>query len=281
MKNKFYSFIKILLKKWSFFLLYYGGLLSLAITFRIFEKDIPSWIFWVLAFIGLLWASFKVYKDQFSKIRELQAYKEELTDKIARIEKPSLPSKISKKEPKLSKPELSIKLLEGNEYTYTLMEIPDYKKEKDEYILNEALITLNLRIENIGNIEMDMVLIEVNYNDTGFPWAFLLSKSFENGKQIVFPKYLDIGDIFICETQNSMQPRSYFNNAKFAANLAKLDKESCYVDYEITIEAKPRIQSAKTLTFTYKNKPSLRPLIDLYITKWQKDRQLDLIRLAQ
>lgn len=256
----FFSFTRLLFKKWLFWILYYGGLAGTIVTFKLFKIEIPSWIFVTLAFIGLFWASYKVYEEQLKKI--------------------PIPSKKIKEDIK-EKPKLSIKLLEGNEYSYKLKKPSGTSKEEDEYIIDDALIILHSRLENIGKIGLDIVTIEVRYNDTGFPWSFLLSFTFKNNKKVNFPKFLDSNEIYICDIQNSMDPKAYRNNAKFAADLSKLDKESCYVDFQITIEAKARDRSKKVFTFTFKDKISLRQLIDLYITKWQDDKQQDLIRLAQ
>jgi len=93
--SKLWTFIKLLIKRWVLLLIFYGSIIGAAIIFRLLRVTIPSWIFWILAFIGFVWASFQVYLEQLNKIPK----------KIPEEEKSYKP-----------KPNISIVMLEGNEY---------------------------------------------------------------------------------------------------------------------------------------------------------------------
>lgn len=254
------SYLKILSKRWLTFFIFYLSIIGGAITSKLLNAEIPSWVFWTLALLGLFLAGFRVYKELLKQIHsEIKEEKKEET----------------------KKPELSIALLEGNEYSYKLVKSSEPKEEEGEYIPDNASAKLHLRIENTGNVGLDLILLEVNYEDVGFPWSFLLSFTYENEKKISFPKFLDKKEIFICEIQNNMHPKVYRNNAKFATSLSQLNEKSINVDFKIILEAKARDGSNEIFTCEYIGNVSLRPLIDLYITKWQEDSQQDLIRLSQ
>lgn len=259
LRKKFWSFIRLLIKRWVLWLIYYGGLLSAIFTFRILKIEIPSYVFWIIAFIGLFWASFKVYK--------------ELVDKI-----PIHDIDLKKK------PKISIELFEGNQYTYTLAKdintFDDIEKDEKTPLVPRAFLKLNIRISNKEMIELDILSIDVGYDEYGSPFDFGApdEPKYRDAEEIKFPLNLGLDGVFLCEIQNIVRKHIVLNNAQFAARLAHIDKDKPYIKAEINVEA--RGPTGKIYKFPFFYKVTTRPLVDLYISKWQREGRTNLLRLA-
>lgn len=254
-------------------LIFYGSILGTAILFRLLEVAIPSWIFWILAFIGLFWASFTVYLE---KVKEI-SIKNNQIKKGKSIIKEEEVIKPLKKGP-YGKPELTINLQEGREYSYELGNSRSTSR-KEDYNLQSAPIILHARLSNTGGIGFDIISIEAKYEERKLPWIVYLSKIFEKEKEINFPKHLKINGFLLCDIRNIMDPSAYLNNAQFAARLAGLKRESDRIRFRITVETKDI--AGKMNAFTFEDTVSIGPLIDLYVAKWQEEGQTNLLRLAR
>lgn len=260
LRKKFWSFIRLLIKRWVLLLIYYGGLISAIFAFRILKIEMPSYVFWIIAFIGLFWASFKVYK--------------ELVDKI-----PIHDIDLKKK------PKISIELFEGNQYAYTLAKDintlrDDIEKGKKTPLVPRAFLKLNIRISNKETIGLDILSIDVGYDEYGSPFSIDPSDEpkYRDAEEIKFPLNLGLNGVFLCEIQTIVRKRPVLNNAQFAARLAHIDKDKPYINVEINVEA--RGPTGKIYMFPFFYKVATRPLVDLYISKWQREKRTNLLRLA-
>jgi len=289
--KRLWSFIILLLKKWIIWLSLIIFVIGVFFEFVILEKT-PSYIFWILAIVGFLWANFQVYKKLYIDCEELEKNHKELKINHKELEKSyeelkknyeTLEKKIPKKDRELIiKPELSIMVLEGNEYTYSLLEksVKNRNKAGNVYIVPDASIELHFRIKNTGTINLDIISIESAYESfTELTWDFHLStKPMEKGKAVCFPRLLESNEILLCDINNSIWPNSSLNDAQFAARLLDIDKSIRSIEAIITIEA--RDLTGKIQDFSLKTKVAIRPLVDFYLSKWQEEKQTNLLRLA-
>lgn len=248
-----WSFIKRLLKKWIIWLSLVFFVIGVLFKFVLHIEEIPSYIFWILAFVGLFWASFRVYIEQQKNSGVL-------------VE---------------GKPEISITLLEGNEYKYSLSESAFYREKVGaDYLTPDASIELHFRILNKGTIDMDIISINADYEEYDLPWQFYPpDKLKEKGNELCFPKHLNVNDILLCDINNNISVRSILNDAQFAARLVKINKKSTCIKGKVIVES--RDSTGKIRKFFLSFDVALRPLMDLYINKWQENKQANLLRLAR
>lgn len=252
--KKLFIFIRLLLKRWILLVVYYGSLIGVIVTLGKLKIDIPSFIFWILAFIGLFWASFRIY---------LELLKE-------------MPIPYGEQ-----KPNLSIDLIEGNEYVFNLMDASRTVTTDSSvsYFIKQASIELKIRISNNSSMDLDIILIEPYYKTLGSNWDALSSfPPQEKTKNIEFPRRLKKTEILLCNVRNIIEPSILLNNAQFASRLAKMDKNITETELEIIVEA--RDLKGNIHKFSNKTKISTRQLIDLYLDKWQEDGESELLRLA-
>lgn len=252
-----WSYIKQLLRKWIIWLSLAFFVIGVLFEFALSIEEIPSYIFLILAFMGFLWASFQVYKNLLKK-------------------------KITKKERELLfKPELSIILLEGNEYTYSLSETAILReKTGNDYLTPDGSIELHLRIMNKGTIDLDIISIQPDYKDFEIPWSFNSFGSLkEKGKELFFPLHLDVKEVLLGDMTCQFMVHSTLNDAQFATRLVEIDKESKRILSRVDVEA--RDTKGKIHTFSHSFKVFIRPLMDLYIKRWQEKNQEGLLRLSR
>lgn len=255
-----WSFIKLLIKRWVLLLIFYGSLIGAFFTFGIFNIEVPSYVFWILALIGLFWASYRVYRNLSIDYLELQKSSGVLLE---------------------VKPELSITLLEGNEYKYSLSKRASSREKVGyDYLTPDASIELHFRILNKGTVDLDIISIEASYEDYGIPWQFHPpDKPKEKGNELCFPMHLSVDDILLCDINNDIGVSLIFNDAQFAARLLKINKNSTCARGEVIVEA--RDSTGEIHEFPLLFDAALKPLMDLYINKWQEIKQTNLLRLAR
>lgn len=248
-----WSFIKLLIKRWVLLLIFYGSLIGAIFTFGILNIEVQSYIFWILALIGLFWASYRVYLEQLKKIPT--------------------------KEPKEQKPEVAIELIEGNKYTYRLGKRISHRAF-GKSVLHEAYIELHLRISNIGAVDVDILSIKSNY-DTNNPIldvSPICIPMDKKSQEIIYPRRLGIQEILLCEIESDITPNILLNDAQFAARLPEKDEDKRNIGLKIELEVKDL--SGNIHEFNLDTKVSTNQLIDLYITKWQEEKNAELLRLA-
>ena len=271
-KHQLWTFLTLLSKKWVLWLFVAFDLIGLIADIIFPQLVIPLPVYWGLALIGLLWASFQVYCELDALMPEhLQALQ--------------------------LKPELALELVEGNEYTYLLLDLKsssrylvqrltsrletesDDSKDK-EYALPDALIVLHVRISNTCSIGVDVLSVDATYEKYKNPWNIMLPEPVDaDGQAIVFPVRLDPGDIMLCDLRSNATPTSYYNDAQFAARLSGVQQESPNpLKSTITVEAMDPAGSISS--FELVCEVATRPLKDLYITLWQEKNLSDLLRLA-
>ena len=271
-KHQLWTYLTLLFKKWVLWLFVVFSLIGLIADIVFPKLSLPLLLYGGLGLIGLLWASFQVYRELVAQMPEhLQALQ--------------------------LKPELALELVEGNEYTYLLLDLesssryrvqrlmsrlePESDDSKDkEYALPDALIVLHVRISNTGSIGVDVLSVDATYEEYKKPWNIMLPEPVDaDGQAIVFPVRLDPGGIMLCDLRSNAKPKSYYNDAQFAARLSGVQQESPNpLKTTITVEAMDPAGSISS--FELVCEVATRPLKDLYITLWQEKNRSDLLRLA-
>jgi len=280
-----WSYIRKLIKKWIIWLSLAFFITGIIFEFVLDIEEIPSYIFWILAFLVFLWANFQVYKKLYINYDVLEKSHRELEKSHKELKKnhETLEKKIPKKDRELIiKPELSIMLLEGNEYTFYLLEKATYIRRKigNDYAVPDSLIELHFRILNTGTIDLDIISIESSYEYISLPWTFSpISIAKEKGDDLLFPRHLDVKEFLLCDLDSTITPQAGLNDAQFAARLVEINKKSKCIEFTVCVEA--RDSKGKIYKFSLEFEAALRPLVDLYINKWQEKNQNDLLRLSR
>lgn len=271
-KHQLWTYLTLLFKKWVLWLFVVFSLIGLIADIVFPKLSLPLLLYGGLGFIGLLWASFQVYCELVAQMPDhLQALQ--------------------------LKPELALELVEGNEYTHSLLDLerssrylvqglmsrlgPESDDSKDkEYALPDALIVLHVRISNTCSIGVDVLSVDATYEEYKNPWNIMLPEPVDaDGQAIVFPVRLDPGDIMLCDLRSNAKPTSYYNDAQFAARLSGVQQESPNpLKTTITVEAMDPAGSISS--FELVCEVATRPLKDLYITLWQEKNLSNLLRLA-
>jgi len=242
-------YIKQLTKKWIFLLVYYFSLIGIFYLVKLLKRELPSWMYWTFALVGLFWASYKTYKDKIPANSILE-----------------------------KKPNILIQLIEGNSYTYSLLEDEETKKEA----VPDAFIVLHSRISNQEKLEIDILALDLRYDSTRsslyFDEYYGAHLYDAVGQKINFPVHLNKQGIYLCDFKNRVSKSPSLNDAQFASRFVNINKE--FPDIKVEIEAEVRDLKGSLHNFSFQGEISTRSLVELFINKWQKDGKMDLLNLA-
>ncbi len=261
--SKVIYYLKLLSKKWILWVSFVTGLIGLALGFFSDTISIPPIIYWIIGLVGIFWSSYQVF--------------EEISKQIPKIEEEVL------------SPNIIITFVEGNEYTFDFSR--KYKNSLED-LLPWSEVWLNLRIENLGKVEVDILAISnsclgntgkssftIDADMFGYLHVMTVSEIITEGGIKDFPVHLSPGQVFLCSVIIPIQPSSIKTPAQIAARLRNLmDNARNYLIFEIKIEVAN--SSGKIFTFTNSHKVVGRPLWDTYISRWIKLGQGELVRLA-
>ncbi|MBN2379420.1 hypothetical protein JXM67_06420, partial [candidate division WOR-3 bacterium] len=254
---------------------------------------IPLWVYLLILIVGLVWVSFRVYREVTLKLPQ--------TNLVVPLI-----------------PKLSIELIEGNEYNYHLAPkslTPEEKKEVERmitednpnldkptletkiqnaiYYKNEerrgnfagydGKFVLNLRLRNIGPVAFDVLNIKTDpLFDVNTPWTFLGERAFtENNEALNFPITFEPNKLVTCNLKSYIESHSYHTQAQFAARLSSISPGSNQTATKITIAVETSDPQGKRRVFTIEPIIFFQPLKDLYIERWQEEGETELLRLAQ
>jgi len=270
------EFLKKLIKEW-IFLLMIGIDLLFVIVQLIFPKFSPPYfVYVIIAMVGIIWASYKIYRDVLARI----------------------PDKEIKPIPKLR-----LSFVEGNEYSFRLgtlketdeerierkrkmKENPYYNEDKDlkidirEDTLPYSLLSIFLRVENIGEIPVDILDVSGKIQEVNTPFEFMLSEPINSASHIVvFPVNIEPKRVFPITLSTSACPKMYLNEAQIASRIMQFCNNKKKINAELKLEYIGSMGKISNITESLSI--SLLPLCDLYISKWDKIGRLDLVKLAK
>jgi len=277
------SFLRLLSKKWILWIFVTLDIIGIFIDALLPDSTLPIIIYIGVVFVGFLWAGFQVYHD----------INEQLNKAKEKVNELSLDTYIDTEEQ--GEPDLSLELIEGNEYSYSL--IPekstwamwqktvgkDVNKNKDGEVpdLPNSRIALHLRIVNIGNTSLDILSIEAIFGYGSEQHIFEFSSSTardSEGEDLNFPIFLKPRHILICDLSTGITPYTGLNRAQIAARIGDNKLDIITQPVEINVEA--RNPKGGSMPFQLETNVKVRSLKDIYLDYWGKNKLDDLLKLA-
>jgi len=261
----FKAYVSNLIRKWVFWLFIALDLVGAIIQIVFPSIQIPQFIYAAIALLGFLWASFQTYRDLFVQI----------------------PSEDVPVEP-----QLSISLVEGNEYFYGFRDLSRFlTKEKIQLIaegkaedlkaittLPKSQVVFHVRIENIGYVPVDILTVDAHIH-LDDPYEFMIPKPMTvEGDPMKFPIRLNPNENLLHDMVGSIFPSRVLTDAQVAVRTRRLIKEIALIEFVLETEASNSRGNTKSYRSEYH--VSLRPLCDLYIEHWQSIGQSELLRLS-
>lgn len=279
-------FVLSLVKKWLLWIFLILDVIALIIQYIYPNYKLPQGYYIGFAILGIVWSSFQVYRDLLNDYKKISLEK--------------LPEK-------LAIPNLDISFVEGSEYKFSIdnpyddfeMQIAkiekDAKDNKTDFHVNEngiifangevlyfmpnSNLEINFRIENTGDIPIDILDIRVGETPNNYtlsrPIGFGLQKFTVDSKPIRFPLYINTKDVVVVSSKEKIMLGLGANNAKFAAEFQALPKS-----FQVHAKVETLAENGKKKIYQTSLSISWRPLIDLYVTQWKHYSQTDYLRLA-
>jgi len=231
------------------------------------------------AFAGFVWSAFRAYRDL------SLAYRNILSPKPVE---------------KISRSELSVSFLVGNEYAYSIadpyaehyLHISKMQKTKgvkcrfdgrgifyinDEvyYPMPKASLVINLRVENSGDLPLEVLSIHLE-NHLDLNYLHLSNgEVFLNGSRLRLPLSLKSGEFVLLQSKYKIAGSKDSNNGLFAADFRALPRS---ILHEIVCET--RDPDGNRQTYVSKIETLSKPLIDLYVKQWREYDQEEYLLLA-
>jgi hypothetical protein len=240
---------------------------------------LPQGYYFGLVFVGFVWSAFRAYRDL------SLAYRNILTPKPVE---------------KIPRSELSVACLAGNEYAYSIsdpyagqnLHITKMQKTKGAkchfdgrgvfyindkvyYSMAKASLTINIRMENSGDLPLEVLSIHVennldlNYLKLSDPEVFLA------GKKLGFPFPLRSGEFVLLQSKYEISTGKGSGNHLFAADFRALPR---LIAHAISFDTRDALGKEQTTLVTV-DTPS-RPLVDLYIKQWREFDQDEYLLMA-
>jgi len=246
--NLFWSFIKLLAHKWILWLFLALDAIAALIQLIIPSFKLPQSVYIGILIIGLVWASFETYLDLLSKI----------PDKSRPVA-----------------PEISIFFVEGSEYEYGLQQGSESFTEKTSPI---AQITMHMRIENTGYVDVDLLAIsgDIEFNK---PYNFLVPYPYRlDGSEFIFPVKLSPKESILVDIIAPIHPLGFLTDTQIAAQTREIIRQKKVAESKMFVE----VIDSTGITFQRKinSSVSLVPLCQMYIAYWKKQKRNDLANLA-
>jgi len=275
---EFGNFVVTLFKNRIFLLFLALDVVLLFVEFFTPEFSLPQIYYFGFILIGIIWASFQIYRDLSS------AYQNE--------------SSISAE--KITKSELSLSFANGKEYIYSISDpyagqnlyITRMQKTRgvkcrfDErgvlfinaevfYVMGKGSLDINIRIENSGDLPLDILNIDLENNLDLRHLLMFNDDIFLNGNRLRFPFHLKQGEFTVLQLKSKICLSKGSNNPLFAADLRSLPKS---ILHEVTFDTMD--VDKKRQTYVSSIEIPSQPLIDLYVKQWREYEQEEYLVLA-
>jgi hypothetical protein len=254
-------------------------LLALGLAWKYTRFALPPVLYLGFAFIGFAWSAFRAYKDL------SLAYRNVLTPKPVE---------------KIVRSELSIAFLSGNAYAYSIADpyagqnryITKMQKTKGVqcrfdgrgvfyinsevfYCMSKASLVLNIRIENTGDLPLEVYAIRLENNLDLNYLKFSKDEVILHGKKLHLPFPLQCGEFVLLQVKYEISPSKDSNNDLYAADFQALPRS---IVHEIAFDTKDA-QGTQHTTISKIETPS-KPLIDLYVNQWREFDQKEYLFFA-
>lgn len=262
-------------------LLVVGGLALLTLSLQWLPTPLilPLGFYLGLAFAGFGWAAFQAYKDLSLAYRNLL---------------------IPKPVEKIAHAELSISWVTGNEYAYAIADPYAgqnhhftkllqtrgancrfdgrgrfYINDKVFYRMSKASLVLNIRIENSGDLPLEVISLHLENNlDLNY---LKLSKNEVtlHGKKLSLPLSLQCGEFVLLQAKYEIAASKDSNNELFAADFQALPRSIVH-ELSFDTQAVPGVHQ----TTLAKLETLSKPLLDLYVKQWREYDQAEYLFFA-
>jgi len=275
----FRNFIVALLRNRIFLLFLVLDALAFSLQFINPLFSLPQSYYFGFAFVGLAWSAFRAYRDLSLAYRNIL-----------------FPKPVEK----ISQSKLSVSFLAGNEYAYSISDPYDgynlhitrmqktrgvkcrfdgrgvfYINDKVYYPMSKACLTINIRMENTGDLPLEVLSIRLE-NSLDLNYLNLSNEEvFLHGKKLGFPFPLKSGEFVLLQAKYTISAGKGSNNDLFAADFRALPK---LISHEISFDTRDIHGKGQPCATTIET--SSRPLIDLYVKQWQEFDQDEYLLLA-
>ena len=241
--------------------------------------SLPMVYYFGFAFVGFAWSAFRAYRDLSLAYRNLL---------------------IPKPVEKIARSELSISFLAGNEYAYSIsdpyagqnLHITKMQKtrgvkcrfdgrgvfyinEEVFYRMSKASLTINIRMENSGDLPLEVVAIRLENNLDLNYLKFSRDEVCLYGKKLHLPFPLQSGEFVLLQAKYEISASKDSTNDLFAADFRALPRS---ILHEISLDTKDA--HGKQQTTVSKIETPSKPLIDLYVKQWREYDQKESLFLA-
>jgi hypothetical protein len=237
---EFALYVGLVIKKFVIWILIPGGVLGLLFLFRIIRTEIPSFVFWLIGCIGLVCASFKIYKEQ---------------------QKAVPPGKDIIKLKRQAR--ISISLVDSNKFSYLLNDagIALIRRE-----LSRGTIILHTKLINTSAADAEILSIKGEIYPHDLWYVDYQSIARDNDqRELAFPKHLPsheklFGDLFF-----PVGPNPTLNQAQIKDRLIKHQKKEVKLKFRIRLEFRDATEKTRSIWFT--DKISSERLIEMYLQR--------------
>jgi len=275
----FRNFLVAVLKNRIFLLFLVLTILAFSLQWINPRFALPPISYLGFTFAGFAWSAFRAYKDLSA------AYHNLLTPKPVE---------------KIARSELSISSLSGNAYAYTIADpyagqnhyITKMQKTRgvkcrfDErgvfyindqvyYRMSKASLTINIRIENSGDLPLEVLAIRLENNLDLNYLKFLKDEVCLYGKKLGLPYPLQNGEFVLLQAKYEIAASKDSTNELFAADFRALPRA---IMHELSFDTSDA--HGKRETTISKIETVSKPLIDLYVKQWREYDQKEYLFFA-
>jgi len=274
----FKNFMIVIFKNRIFLLVMTLDILVVVIQIVTARFYIPQVYYVGFAFVGFVWSAFQAYRGSLLEYQKL------------------LPTSVEK----IPSPELFVSFVDGNKYTYSISDpyigenthITKMQKTrgvkshfdgrgifyingKVHYVMSKGSLEINIRMENTGELPLNVVDIRSD-NNLNLKCLLMLNEgAFLNGKKLRFPMCLKSGEFVLLQSKNKISFSKGSSEAEFAVDIRLLPK---FILHEIEFDT--LAVDGKTQTHVSKIETSTGPLKDLYVKQWREYDQEEYLVLA-
>jgi len=276
--SEFRDFIVAVLRQRIFLLFLVVDIVALLVQWIIPAFSLPEIYYIGFIFVGFVGSAFQVYRD-------ISLARQKL---------------LSKPVEKISKSELSISFLAGNEYTYSIADPYTgqsvritrmqntkgmkcrfdgrgilYVNDVVYYVMGKGSLEINIRMVNSGDVPLDVLAIRSAHNVDLRYTDILEDGIFLNGGQLRFPLHLKSGEFVTLQSRYKITLNKTSSEAEFAADTQSLPKS---IMHEISFDTMD--MDGKKQTYISKIATPSKPLIDLYAKQWREYDQEEYLVIA-
>jgi hypothetical protein len=237
---EFALYVGLIIKEFIKWILIPGGILGLLFLFRIIKIEIPSFIFWLIGCIGLVCASYRIYKVQ---QKEVPPGKD-----IIKLKRQA---------------RVSVSLVDSNKFGYLL-------DEGGIALVLRALpvgtVILHTKILNTGPSDAEILSIKGEFypHDLWFVDYQSLAQD-NNQNELIFPRRLPSHDRLFGDLFFPVKPNPTLNQAQIKDRLLKHQKKEVKLKFRLHLEF--RDATEKTHSIWLEDKISSERLIEMYLKK--------------